>query len=174
MSKIHPFSDVQCKHIGNNTIVWQYVIILKDAVIGNNCNINSHCFIENAVILGNNVTIKCGVYLWDGIQIDNNVFIGPNVTFVNDKTPRSQQYPSKFEKTHIKCGASIGANSTILAGITVGEYAMVGAASLVTKSVPAHALVYGSPAIIVGYVCFCGKKLDIKNFCTYCEKQIII
>ncbi len=174
MNKIHPTSDIQSTSIGHNTVIWQYVVILKEAIIGDNCNINSHCFIENDVVLGNNVTVKCGVYIWNGITIKDNVFIGPNVTFVNDKTPRSKQYPLNFEKTLIKKGVTIGANSTIIGGITIGEFAMVGAASLVTKNVPDHALVYGSPAIIKGYVCNCGKKLNNHHFCRICNIQFKI
>lgn len=143
---IHPFSDVQTEKIGEGTNIWQYVVILPGAVIGKNCNINAHCFIENDVVIGNNVTLKCGVYLWDGIKIGDNVFIGPNVTFTNDKYPRSKQYPTEFQKTIIKDGASIGAGSVLLCGITIGEKSMIGAGSVVTKSVPANQLWVGNPA----------------------------
>jgi UDP-2-acetamido-3-amino-2,3-dideoxy-glucuronate N-acetyltransferase len=143
---IHPLSDVQSKQIGQNTSVWQYAVILSGAVIGDNCNINCHTFIENDVKVGNNVTVKSGVFLWDGIVIEDNVFIGPNVTFVNDKFPRSKQYPEEFQKTVIKKGASLGANATILGGITVGENAMIGAGAVVTKDIPANTLWVGNPA----------------------------
>ena len=143
---IHNLSDIQSQKIGENTNIWQFCVILPNAQIGNNCNICAHCFIENNVTIGDNVTIKCGVYLWDGIEIDNDVFIGPNVTFINDKYPRSKQYPEKLLKTIIKKGASIGANSTILGGTTVGEKAMIGAGSVVTKDVPAGELWIGNPA----------------------------
>lgn len=143
---IHPLSDVQSKQIGQNTSVWQYAVILPGAVIGDNCNINCHTFIENDVTVGNNVTVKSGVFLWNGIVVEDNVFIGPNVTFVNDKFPRSKQYPEEFQKTIIKKGASLGANSTILGGITVGENAMIGAGAVVTKDVPANTLWVGNPA----------------------------
>lgn len=135
---IHPLSDVQTKNIGENTNIWQFCVVLPDAKIGSGCNICSHCFIENDVIIGNNVTVKCGVQLWDGVRIEDNVFIGPNVTFCNDKYPRSKQYPEKFLKTVIKKGASIGANSTILPGITIGENALIAAGSVVTKNVEAN------------------------------------
>jgi UDP-2-acetamido-3-amino-2,3-dideoxy-glucuronate N-acetyltransferase len=144
---IHPLSDVQSKQIGVNTNVWQYVIILPNAIIGNNCNINCHTFIENHVIIGNNVTIKCGVYLWDGITVEDDVFIGANAVFTNDKYPRSKQRPAVFQKTIIKKGASIGANATILGGITIGENAMIGAGSVVTKNIPANTLWSGNPAV---------------------------
>ena len=143
---IHPLADVQSKQIGNNTYVWQFVVILPNAIIGENCNINCHCFIENEVMIGNNVTIKSGVYLWDGIRIEDNVFIGPNATFVNDKFPRSKKYPESFLPTIIKCGASIGANATILGGITIGENAMIGAGAVVTKNIPPNTLWVGNPA----------------------------
>lgn len=143
---VHDLADVQCEDIGSDSKVWQFTVILKNAKIGVNCNINSHCFIENDVIIGDNVTVKCGVYLWDGMRIGDNVFIGPNVTFVNDKYPRSKNYPSEFQKTIIKKGASIGAGSVILGGLTIGENAMIGAGSVVTKNVPDNTLWYGNPA----------------------------
>ena len=146
MSKIHPLSDVQTTNIGENTLVWQYTVVLKDAAIGDNCNINCQVFIENDVIIGNNVTVKPGVQLWDGIRIEDNVFIGPNVTFTNDRYPRSKQYPEEFQQTIVKKGASIGANATILGGITIGEHALIGAGSVVTKNVPANELWVGNPA----------------------------
>lgn len=143
---IHPLSDVQSKNIGANTNIWQFVVVLPNAVIGENCNICSQCFIENKVVVGNNVTIKNGVQLWDGITIEDNVFIGPNVTFTNDLHPRSKQYPPEFLKTLVAKGASIGANATILPGVTIGEGAMVGAGSVVTKNVAPHTVVAGNPA----------------------------
>lgn len=139
-------SDVQSTQIGENTNVWQFCVVLPNAVIGSNCNICSHCLIENDVLIGNNVTIKSGVQIWDGIEIQDNVFIGPNVTFTNDLKPRSKCYPEDFLKTKVCKGASIGANATILPGITIGEGAMVGAGSVVVKDVPANATVVGNPA----------------------------
>ena len=146
MSKIHSLADVQSENIGKDTFVWQYTVILKEAIIGNNCNINCQVFIENDVIIGDNVTIKPGVQIWDGLRIENNVFIGPNVTFTNDRYPRSKQYPEEFQQTLIKKGASIGANTTILGGITIGENTLIGAGSVVTKDVPANELWVGNPA----------------------------
>lgn len=145
---IHPLAD--CKaYIPENTNVWQYCVVLPNAKVGSNCNICSHSFIENDVVIGDNVTIKCGVQLWDGIRIADNVFVGPNVTFTNDKYPCSKQYPDTFWQTTINKGASIGAGAVILCGITIGEKAMIAAGSVVTKDVPAGELWMGNPAKFV-------------------------
>lgn len=152
LTMIHPSADVQSPHIGARTRVWQYVVILEGARIGEDVNICSHCFIENDVEIGNRSTIKCGVQLWDGIRVEDDVFIGPNATFTNDPFPRSRVRPDAFLQTRVCKGASVGANATILPGITIGEGAMVGAGAVVTKSVPQLAIVVGSPARIVGYV----------------------
>ncbi len=132
---IHELSDVQSRNIGDGTNIWQYCVVLPNAVIGDNCNICSHCFIENDVKIGNNVTVKCGVQLWDGIEIEDDVFIGPNVTFCNDRYPKSGNKNFKLEKVVVKKGASIGANATILPGVTIGENAMIGAGALVVRDV---------------------------------------
>jgi len=149
---IHPLADVQAQQIGDGTKIWQFAIVLPGAEIGSDCNINCHTFIENDVKVGNRVTIKSGVYLWDGIRIGDDAFVGPNATFINDKYPRSKHYPSAFQPIVVGLGASIGANATILGGITIGEYALVGAGSVVTKDVPPYTLVVGNPAKIVGRV----------------------
>lgn len=149
---IHPLADVQSKSIGEGTTVWQFAIILPGAVIGKHCNINCHTFIENDVVIGDRVTIKAGVFIWDGIEIDDDVFIGPNTTFVNDKHPRSKKFPESFQRTKIKKGVSIGANATILGGIEIGEYAMIGAGSVVTKNVDPFTLVYGNPGRVIGKI----------------------
>jgi Acetyltransferase (isoleucine patch superfamily) len=154
---IHEKAEVQTIHIGDGTKVWQYSIILQGAQIGSNCNINAQCFIENDVVIGNNVTVKCGVQLWDGITVEDDVFIGPNATFTNDKYPRSKVYPEQFVRTVVKKKASIGANATILCGVTIGENAMIGAGSVVTKDVPAGELWYGNPAKSHGKV----KVMDV-------------
>ena len=144
----HELSDVQSSTIGAGTKIWQYVVVLKNAVIGEDCNICSHCFIENDVVIGDRVTIKCGVQIWDGLRIEDDVFIGPNATFTNDPYPRSKQEFALLQ-TIIKKGATIGANATILPDITIGENAMVGAGSVVTKDVPPNVLVVGNPARII-------------------------
>lgn len=140
---IHPLSDVQSKKIGENTNIWQFCVVLAGAEIGSNCNICSHCFIENDVKIGNDVTVKCGVQIWDGIEVEDGVFIGPNVTFCNDKYPKSKNKDFKLEKTVVKKGASIGANATILPGVTIGENALIGAGAIVTKNVPPNTKVIG-------------------------------
>jgi len=151
MTNISKFADVQSEMIGSGTSIWQFSVILPGAVIGQNCNICANVFIENDVVIGNNVTIKNGVQLWDGLVVGDDVFIGPNVAFTNDMFPRSKAYPEKFLHTLIKNGASIGANSTVLPGLIIGEGSMVGAGSVVIKSVPPNAIVVGNPARIVGY-----------------------
>ncbi len=175
-------SIVKTAKIGRKTKIWQFVVILEGAKIGENCNICSHCFIENDVIIGNNVTIKNGVQIWSGIEIEDDVFIGPNVTFTNDLYPRSRNPDFVPLKTKIKKGASIGANSTIIAGITIGRYALIGAGSVVTRNVCDFALVYGNPAVLKGFVCICGEKLiDAKDIedkkevvCSKCKRRYMI
>jgi acetyltransferase-like isoleucine patch superfamily enzyme len=146
---IHPSSDVQSKQIGEGTRIWQYVVILPGAVIGRDGNICSHCFIENQVVVGDRVTVKCGVQLWDGVTLEDDVFVGPNATFTNDLRPRSRNAAAQLLTTVVKKGASIGANATILPGLTIGEGAMVGAGAVVTKDVPPRTLVVGNPARVV-------------------------
>jgi len=148
---VHEKAICESRNIGRDSRIWAFAHVLPEAVIGAECNICDGVFIENDVLLGDRVTVKCGVQIWDGITIDDDVFIGPNVTFTNDKFPRSRQYPEQFLRTTIKAGASLGANSTILPGVTVGTGAMVGAGSVVTKSVPPKAIVMGNPARISGY-----------------------
>lgn len=144
--RIHALADVQSPHIGEGTSVWQFVVVLAGARIGKNCNLCAQVFVENDVLVGDNVTVKCGVQLWDGVTLEDDVFIGPNATFTNDPFPRSKVYPEKFGRTVVKKGASIGANATILPGVTIGERALVGAGSVVTKDVPADTVVVGNPA----------------------------
>ncbi len=158
---IHETALVQSQHIGTGTRIWQFVVILPAAVIGEHCNICSHCFIENEVRVGNQVTIKSGVQLWDGVTLEDRVFVGPNVTFTNDLYPRSQQYAEEWSKTLVQQGASIGANTTLISGITIGRFAMIGAGSVVTKDIPAYTLWYGNPAQHRGYVTEEGTILNL-------------
>ena len=140
---IHKLADCQSNSIGEGTKIWQFCIILENAIIGQNCNICANVFVENDVIIKDNVTIKCGVQLWDGMRVGNNVFIGPNVTFANDKYPRSKIYPESFKETIIDEGASIGANATILPGIHIGKDSMIGAGAIITKNVNPGTIVKG-------------------------------
>lgn len=148
----HSHALVETKIVGNGTRVWAFSHILPGARIGAGCNICDGVFIENDVAVGNDVTIKCGVQLWDGIDIEDGVFIGPNATFTNDVFPRSKQHSFTRLRTLVKAGASIGANATILPGLTIGSRAMVGAGAVVTHDVPDNAIVMGNPARITGYV----------------------
>lgn len=165
----HPKAIVETEDIGRDTRIWAFAHILKGAKIGENCNICDHTFVEGDVIVGDNVTIKSGAYLWDGLRIEDDVFIGPNATFTNDIRPRSKRYPAEYTKTYIKQGASIGANATIICGITIGRWGIIGAGSIVTKDVPDYALVYGVPARIEGYVCQCSKDLNFKDSKAECR-----
>ena len=161
---IHPKSNVLSSFIGENTSIWQFCVVLPEAKIGRNCNICAHVFIENNVVVGNNVTIKNGVQLWDGVTIEDDVFIGPNATFTNELIPRSKAYfLENIRQTVVRTGASIGANVTILPGIVIGEYAFIGAGSVITSDVPPYALYYGNPARQRGYITPEGVVLDMEK-----------
>lgn len=149
---IHPLSDVHSTAIGIGTRIWQYSVVLENAKIGAECNICAHTLIESDVTIGDRVTVKSGVFIWDGTTIEDDVFIGPCVAFTNDKTPRSKVYPTQFSRIHLKQNCSIGANATLLPGITVGRHAMVGAGAVVTKDVPDYAVVVGNPAKVIRYI----------------------
>ena len=149
---VHPQGICESSHVGENSRIWAFAHVLPNAVIGAECNICDGVFIENDVVVGDRVTIKCGVQLWDGVLLEDDVFIGPNVTFTNDSFPRSKVFPEKFLKTIVRKGASLGANATILPGLEIGSRAMIGAGSVVTRSVPPNAIVVGNPARIIGYV----------------------
>jgi UDP-2-acetamido-3-amino-2,3-dideoxy-glucuronate N-acetyltransferase len=143
---VHPLSDVQTAEIGAGTRIWQFCVVLPGARIGSDCNVNAQCLIENDVVVGDRVTVKPGVQLWDGLRVEDDVFIGPNVTFANDKYPRSRRPPPSFARTSLRQGASIGANATVLCGVEIGAGAMIGAGSVVTRDVPAGELWLGNPA----------------------------
>lgn len=149
---IHPLADVQSQQIGEGTRIWQFCVVLSEAVIGKNCNICAQVLIENDVVIGDCVTVKSGVQLWDGARIEDRVFIGPNVTFTNDLLPRSMNKDYECRGITLRKGCSIGANTTLLAGIEVGENAMIGAGSVVTKNVPANTVWFGNPATLKGYI----------------------
>ena len=148
----HPLSDIHNSvQIKDGTRVWQFSVILENAIIGKNCNICAHTLIEGDVIIGDNVTVKSGVYLWSGLRISDNVFIGPNATFTNDKYPRSKVYPNTFPKTYISESATIGANATILPGIVIGKGAMIGAGSVVNIDDQDIDVMVGNPAKVIRY-----------------------
>lgn len=149
---IHSLADVATPFVGEGTRIWQFAVILKGAQIGEENNICAQTLIEGDVVIGNRVTLKSGVQLWDGTRVEDDVFVGPNATFTNDLYPRSKDYPELFSGITVERNASIGANETLLPGITIGEYAMVGEGPLVTKDVPAHAVVLGNPAKTIRYL----------------------
>jgi acetyltransferase-like isoleucine patch superfamily enzyme/dTDP-4-dehydrorhamnose 3,5-epimerase-like enzyme len=148
---VHSHALLESANVGAGTRVWAFAHVLPGAVIGRDCNLCDHVFIENDVVVGDRVTVKCGIQLWDGVRIEDDVFLGPNVTFTNDRYPRSRQHLSRYPETIVKRGASIGANATILPGLVIGPAAMIGAGAVVTRSVPANAVVMGNPARIVRY-----------------------
>lgn len=148
---IHPQALCESQHVGDGTRVWAFAHVLPGAVIGRDCNLCDGVFIENDVRVGDRVTVKSGVQLWDGVTLEDDVFVGPNATFTNDAFPRSRHKPPAFLRTTVERGASIGANATILPGVTVGRGAMVGAGAVVVRSVPRWAIVAGNPARIQGY-----------------------
>jgi acetyltransferase-like isoleucine patch superfamily enzyme len=154
--------------VGPGTRIWAFAHVLPGAVIGSNCNVGDHCFIEGGVRIGDDVVVKNGVSLWDGVTIENRVFIGPNAAFTNDLFPRARNPRSAWEPTLVREGASIGANATLLCGITVGRYALIGAGAVVTRDVPDFGLVIGNPARQRGFVCRCGQRLTFADAVATC------
>lgn len=183
---IHPTALVDTEEIGAGTRIWAFTHVSTDVVIGSDCNIGSHCYIESGVNVGNAVTIKNGNNLWSGVTICDGAFIGPQVVFTNDLHPRSPRLPQVSDRyqssewlvpTQVGEGASIGGGAVILAGVSLGRFCMIGAGSVVTKAVPAHALVMGVPARHSGWVCCCGTKLNFERAagavtsCSVCSRQ---
>lgn len=148
----HEHALVETAFVGDRTHVWAFAHILPGARVGDDCNICDHTFIENDVIIGNRVTLKNGVQVWNGVTLEDDVFVGPNVTFTNVLRPRSRCYPDRFDRTVVRKGASIGANATVLANNEIGHNALIGAGTVVTKSVPPNAIVMGNPGRIKGFV----------------------
>jgi len=169
---VHPNALVETEDVGPGTRVWAFAHVLKGAKIGADCNLCDHTFVEGGAVLGDRVTVKNGVSIWDGVVIEDNVFLGPNAVLTNDKTPRSKA-PFHLAKTLLRRGATIGANATIICGVTVGEYAMIGAGAVVTRDVPGYTLMLGVPARPVGLVCRCGQRMEDVNkpACAACGQR---
>lgn len=168
--QIHPSAQTRGARIGSGTRIWQFCIVFPQAQIGCDCNICAYVLIESDVVIGDRVTIKSGVQLWDGSRIEDDVFIGPNATFTNDKTPRSRKTRDLLV-TRLQRGATIGANATILPGLSIGKSAMVSAGAVVTRDVPDHALMIGNPARRRGWVCLCGQTLPDSGLSCQCGKR---
>ena len=168
----HPKSLVESKRsVGDGTRVWAFAHVLKGASVGRDCNLCDHTFLESGAVIGDCVTLKNGVSVWDGVTLEDDVFVGPNAVFTNDLWPVSRK-PAKCLATRVKKGACIGANATIVCGVTIGRYAFIGAGSTVTKNVPDHALYFGHPAVFKGFLCSCRKKLKFsKNISSCCGKR---
>lgn len=164
---VHPKGICETAQVGKGTRIWAFAHVMKGAQVGSECNICDHAFIETGAVIGNRVTVKNAVQIWDQVTIEDEVFLGPNMIFTNDLKPRVAFKKSRqeFLPTRVKKGASIGANATIVCGITIGEQALVGAGAVVIRNVPSHALVVGSPARRVGWVCACGERLSAELTC---------
>ena len=172
-SRVHPTAEVSpLASLGDGTSIWHWVQIREGARVGRRCNIGKDLYIDTAVVVGDDCKIQNFATLYRGVTIGNRVFIGPHACFTNDTYPRAVNPDWKVVPTKVEDGASIGANATILCGLTIGRNAMVAAGAVVTKDVPAHALVAGVPAKIVGWVCDCGRPLDRRGYCTHCDKTV--
>lgn len=174
---IHPTASVsEDAKIGNGTKIWHNAQVMAGAQIGENCTIGHNCLIAGRTKIGNGVKIQSNTDVWDLVTLEDDVFVGPSAVFTNDLNPRAA-YPKhgEFVPTLIKKGASIGANATIVCGITIGESAFIGAGAVVTKNVPAYAICYGNPAKTHGWMCACGEKLifSLKEVavCNKCNKS---
>lgn len=169
---IHPTAEVsEHANIGNGTKIWNLAQVREDCTIGEDCIISKNVYIDTKVVLGNRVKVQNNVNVYHGVEVEDDVFLGPSMTFTNDFYPRAFNSDWKITYTRVRKGASIGANATIVCGNTIGEYAMIGSGSVVTKDVPAHALVVGNPARQIGWVCKCGCKLDEDCSCRSCGTQ---
>jgi UDP-2-acetamido-3-amino-2,3-dideoxy-glucuronate N-acetyltransferase len=164
---VHPQALVETDRIGEGTRIWAFAHVMQAATIGRNCNICDHAFVESNVVIGDGVTIKNGVAIWDGVTLGDHVFVGPNAVFTNDLNPRAEvkKGHDQFVPTNIQEGATIGANATIVCGVTLGRYAFVGAGAVVIRDVPPYGLVVGNPARQIGYMCECGETLPESTVC---------
>jgi acetyltransferase-like isoleucine patch superfamily enzyme len=166
----HDTALVESRAIGPGTRIWAFTHIMAGATIGAHCNICDHCFVEAGAVIGDHVTLKNGVAVWDHVTLEDGVFVGPNATFTNDRRPRSGNPRWQAQKTVVGSGASIGANATILCGIRIGTFAMIGAGAVVTADVPDHALTYGNPARVCGWVCTCAARLTFAGSAATCSQ----
>lgn len=158
----HPKALVEdARSIGSGTRVWAFAHVMKGARVGRDCNLCDGCFIETGSVVGDRVTVKNGVSIWEKVHIGDDVFIGPNAVFTNDLRPVSRRRDD-LRPTFVGQGSCIGANATVLCGLTIGRYAFVGAGSVVTRDVPDHALVYGNPARAHGWLCRCRRTLEFR------------
>lgn len=178
---IHPAAIVESDSIGEGTRIWAFAHVLEGAIVGRDCNIGDHAYIEGGVHIGDRVTIKNGAMLFAGVTVEDDVFIGPGVVFTNDKHPRSPRSAYAAARyannrwllsTTVRRGVSLGARATILPGVDIGRYAMVGAAALVTHNVPRHRLVVGQPAEPIAWVCVCGRRIEEPWRCGECGKSM--
>lgn len=165
---VHPSAIVETDQIGAGTRVWAFSHVMSGARIGSDCNIGEQCFVESGALIGDSCVIKNGVALWSGVELSNSVFVGPNAVFTNDIRPRAKLYRTPVQ-TRVLEGASIGANSTLRCGITIGRWAMIGAGAVVTKDVPDLALIIGNPGRVQGYVCKCGEPVEIDKTEAVCS-----
>jgi len=180
---VHSHALVESTEIGANTRIWAFAHVMKGARIGRECNIGDHAFIEAGVVLGNNVTVKNGVSIWTNVTVEDNVFLGPNCVFTNDPNPRAylKKGAEALEATLLKANATVGANATVLCGITIGRYAFIGAGAIVLHSIPDFALIVGNPGRHVGWMCVCAKKLPLAASeavgstctCPHCQKRFV-
>ncbi len=170
---VHPKALVETDAIGSGTRVWAFAHVMDGATVGRDCNIGDHAFVESGATLGDRVTVKNSCLIWHGVHIADDVFVGPNVVFTNDLTPRVRYKtgPEDWLDTEVAAGASIGANSTIICGIRLGRNSMIGAGSVVTRSVPDHGLVFGNPAAQRGWVCDCRNALNDSLLCPHCGRE---
>jgi len=173
----HALALVESEEIGENTRIWAFAHVMKDTRIGRDCNIGEHCYIEQGVTLGNNVTVKNGVNVWAGVTVEDNVFLGPNCVLTNDPNPRAyiKKSAGSLVETLIRANATIGANATIVCGVSIGRYAFIGAGAVVIRSVPDFALVVGNPARQIGWMCNCANRIPMQVgqellTCPHCQR----
>lgn len=175
-SFVHERALCESKTIGAGTRIWAFAHVLEGAVVGANCNLGEGVYVESGVVIGDGCTIKNGVALWEGVRLASDVFVGPNAVFTNDLKPRAflKRARAAFHPTHVGRGATIGANATLVCGVTIGEFAFIGAGAVVVRDVSPHGLVLGNPARLVGKVCYCGERLDHKDVCPACRSAVIV